>query len=210
MVPCPEIMMTSGGLSNSRILSRVSSPSTPGNQTSSNTTSNGVLRSRARHASAFPTDEVEYPSSARMPARESRIPASSSTMRMLCILGGNRCRRRFENNRKFNDETRAHGLVLFYTDRAVMIFDDAVHDSQATSGAAFLGREIWQEEFFLEFAGHAVAGVGNRDLHRIAGRHQCSRNFNLTHHGILRCLGRIVHEIGNGAFDRFAIRHNLR
>src|ERR1700676_3419887 len=145
MVPCPEIMMTSGGLSNSRILSRVSSPSTPGSQTSSNTTSNGVLRSRSRHASPFPTDEVEYPSSARMPARESRIPASSSTMRILCMLGSGWGRRRIRDNRKFHDKTRAHGLVLFYANRAMMIRYDAADDSQAEPRATLLSRKIRQE-----------------------------------------------------------------
>src|SRR6202790_3053941 len=171
MVPCPEIMMTSGGLSNSRILSRVSSPSTPGSQTSSNTTSNGVLRSRSRTASAFPTDELEYPSSARMPARESRIPASSSTMRMLCMLGGRRCRSRFENNGKFDDESRTHRLVFFHADRAMVVRYDAAHDGQAQARAALLGGEIGQEKFLFEFAAHAVARVGHGDLNCVACGH---------------------------------------
>src|ERR1035437_5507750 len=106
-----------------------------------------------------------------MPARESQMPASSSTMRMLCMLGGGRCRRGFGDNRKFNDEPRADWMVLLYADRAMMIFHNATDNGQAESGAAFLGGEIWQEEFFLELAGHAVARVGHRNLHRITARH---------------------------------------
>src|SRR5258708_32146018 len=83
-----------------------------------------------------------------MPASESRMPASSSTMRMLCMLDGDRCGRRFGHNRKLDDEARADGMIFFHADRAVRIFHNAAHDGQAEAGAALLGREIWQVNFF--------------------------------------------------------------
>src|SRR5579872_3702183 len=103
-----------------------------------------------------------------MPARESRIPVSSSTTRMLCMLDGGRGRRSFGDNRKFYDEPRTDGVVLLYADGAMVIFHDAADDGQAESGAALLGREIRQEKFFFEFAAYAMAGVGHGDLHRVA------------------------------------------
>src|SRR5580693_976327 len=121
-----------------------------------------------------------------MPANVSRIPASSSTMRMLCMLRGRRRRRGFKNYGEFYDKSRADGIILFHADGAVVIFDDAADDGQAEPGPALLGRKIRQEEFFLELAGYAVARVGDGDLDRVAAGHQCRRNLNLTHHGILR------------------------
>src|SRR5579864_6398486 len=139
-----------------------------------------------------------------MPARESRIPASSSTMRILCMLGSGRS---FRDNGKFDNETRADWAVLFYADRAMMIFDDAAHNRQAEARAALLSGEIRQEKPLLEFASDAVPGVGDGDLDGIASRHQGSRNFNFAHHRILRRLGRVVHQIGYGALDCLAVGH---
>src|SRR5271165_3255970 len=134
-----------------------------------------------------------------MPARESRIPASSSTIRMLCMLGGRRCRRGLGDDGKFHDKTRADGMVLFYTDGAMVIFDNPADDGQAEARAPLLGGKIRQEEFFFELASHTVAGVGNRDLDGVAARHQRGRNLNLAYDGILRSLGGIVHQVGYGA-----------
>src|ERR1700730_7604366 len=99
-----------------------------------------------------------------MPASESRIPSSSSTMRTLCMVEGRRGRRGFRNHRKFNNKTGAHRVVLLYADRTVMIFYDPANNCQTESGAAFLGGKIWQEEFFFKFPGHAVARVSDGDL----------------------------------------------
>src|ERR1017187_4214710 len=141
-----------------------------------------------------------------MPASEPRIAASSSTPRMLCMLNG----RRLEHYRKFNDETCAYGTILLYPDGAMMIFHDTAHNGQAQAGTALLGREIGQEEFFFEFAGHTVTRVGDHNFYRVAARHQGSRNLNLTYYGILRRPGSIVHEVGPGALDRLAVSHHLR
>src|ERR1700733_224570 len=107
-------------------------------------------------------------------------------MRMLCMLSANGCRHGLNNNRKFNDETRAHGMVFFYADRAMMIFNNAAHDCQAKSSAAFLGGEIWQEEFLLEFSGHAMTSVGDGDFHRIASGDPRGRSFNAPQRRTLR------------------------
>src|SRR5260370_2001206 len=139
-------MMIAGGLSSSRIFSRVSRPSTRGSQISSRTMSNAALRTRSRQASPLSTEEVAYPSSASMPARESRMPASSSTTRILCMLSGRCGRRGLADYRKFYDETCSHRTILLYPDGAMMIFDDTAHNGQAQAGAALLGGEIRQEE----------------------------------------------------------------
>src|ERR1700680_3134837 len=112
-------MITSGGLSSWRILSRVSSPSMPGSQMSSSTTSKAPFRRRSRQASPLSADEAEYPSSVSTPAKESRIPASSSTMRMLGMLnicsGGNN----LGNDRQLYNEPGADWLVFFKGDGAM-------------------------------------------------------------------------------------------
>ena len=51
-----------------------------------------------------------------------------------------------------------------------MIFDNSADNGEAQSSAAFLGREIRQEKFFLKFAGHAVAGVGDGNFNGVAAR----------------------------------------
>src|SRR5271157_535468 len=209
MVPWPEIMMTSGGSTSSRMASRVSRPSMPGSQMSSRTTSNAALRSRSRQASPLSAEEAEYPSSTRMPASESRIPASSSTMRMLCMLRRGPSGRGFGDDRQFNDEAGADGTVLLHADGAVMVFDDAVHDGQAQPRATFLGREVRQEEFLLEFAGNSVSGIGYGDFNGIAAGHQRGGNLDFTKDGILQSFSGVIHQIGNGAFDGFAVGHHL-
>src|SRR5580765_7714705 len=120
-----------------------------------------------------------------MPAKESRIPASSSTTRMLCMLGSHRCRRGVGNNWKFNDEPRAHRSVLFHANGAMMIFDNSADNREPESSAAFLGREIRQEKSFLKFAGHAVARVGDGNFNGVAARHQGRRDFDFSHDRIL-------------------------
>src|SRR5208282_6674064 len=105
-----------------------------------------------------------------MPLRDSRIPASSSTIRMLCMLGSSGRGRGFGHDRQFDDEARADGMIFFNTNRAVMIFHNAAHDSEAEAGAAFLGGEIREKKFFFQLAGHAVAGVGDGNLDGVAAR----------------------------------------
>src|SRR6266404_4388627 len=86
MVPCPEIMMTSGGSSSPRIFSSTSSPSIPVSHTSSRIRSKLLLRSNSRQSSPLGLTLVLYPSSSRTPRKDSRIPDSSSTMRMCAIV----------------------------------------------------------------------------------------------------------------------------
>src|SRR5258708_353590 len=210
MVPWPEIMITSGGLSRSRIFSRVSSPSMPGSQMSSSTTSNTVLRSRSRLASPLSTDAAEYPSSASTPASDSRIPGSSSTMRTLCMLGTCRYGCVLGNHRQLDDEPGSHWLVLFYPDRTMVIFYHPAHNRQTQPSAAFLGRKIRQKKSLLKFPCHAMARIGYGDFDRVAARHQCGRDLNFPYQRILHSIGGIVHKIGYRAFDRLFIGHYFR
>jgi len=82
----PEMMTISGGLSNSRILCSVSSPSTPGNQMSSSTTAKGCFR---RHRDKPRPTPPPWRSSLPQPEPQEilRMLASSSTISMLAWSG---------------------------------------------------------------------------------------------------------------------------
>src|SRR5579862_1757490 len=155
MLPCPEIITTIGVCPVWRIRSRVSRPSIFGSHTSSRTRSTLPLESRARHSSPLPTDSTVYPSSARMEESESRMPASSSTMRMDCAMDF-LCRSAFRYRRgdrfgrgEFDDEPRAHRSIVLRANQAVVLGDDPAGDSQSESRAALLGGEMRQEELVL-------------------------------------------------------------
>src|SRR5215469_7275392 len=178
MVPCPEIMITSGELSSSRIFCNVSRPSMPGSQTSSSTTSNAWLASRRIHCSPVSAASVRKPSSSSTPRRESRMPDSSSTMRMLDMFHGNR--RGLRRERQFHDEARSYRLVLLDPDRSTMVLNDSAHNRQTQPGATLLGREVRQKEFFLQFLGDAVPRVGHQNLYRIAAGHQGRADLDLS------------------------------
>src|ERR1700680_1060285 len=130
MVPCPEIMMTSGAFSFSRIFSRVSRPSMPGSHTSSSTTSKACLLMISRPASPLSAIEALNPSSSSTPLSDWRIVGSSSTMRMLCMLIDGWCNDGVRHNRQFHHEPGADGLILLYTNGAVVVFNDAVYDGK--------------------------------------------------------------------------------
>src|SRR3954464_4441475 len=144
-----------------------------------------------------------------MPASESRMPASSSTMRMLCMFGDHGRWRRFRHHRKLHDKARADRMVLLHPNGAAVIFDDPTYDRKPQPGAALLGREIWKKKFFLEFARDAMTGIRNTDLHRIPAGHECRADFNFAHHGILCGLGGVIHEVSDCSPDRLMVRHYL-
>src|SRR5580692_1394166 len=206
MVPCPEIMMTSGAFSFSRIFSSVSKPSIPGSQTSSRTTSNTCLLMISRPASPLSAIDVLKPSSSRTPLSDWRMVGSSSTMRMLCMLIDGGCGNGFGHNRQFHHKPGADRLILFYANRAVMIFDDAVYDGKSKTGSAFLGGEVRQEQALLQLASHAVASIGDDDLHHVAAMHQSGGNLNLPKQRILHRFGSIVYQVGKGSLDSFGVR----
>src|SRR5580704_17634056 len=116
-----------------------------------------------------------------MPANVSRMPASSSTTRMLCMLRNHRCRGGFGNDRQFDDEAGTDRIVFFHANGAMMIFHDAANDRQDQSRAALLGREIRKEEFPFQFAGDAMSGISDRNLNRGAAGNERGRNTNLAH-----------------------------
>src|SRR5580700_7631352 len=100
------------------------------------------------------------------------MPVSSSTMRILCMLGSDVRKRGLRNHGKLDDEARSYRSVFFHANGPMMLLDDTVHDGQSQPGSALPGREIWQEEFFLEFASHAMARIRHGDLDRIAAGYQ--------------------------------------
>src|SRR5690348_9733566 len=164
------MMMTSGAFSSSRTRSSVARPSMPGSQMSSKTTSKLFRASVSRQVSPLPTDCTLYCSSSRTPVRESRIPGSSSTMRMLDMRCGH-VRHALGGDGQLNHKACAHWLVLFHANGTVMIFHNPAYDCQAQPGAAFLGREIGHEQALLGLLGDALPGIGNADFDSIAAGH---------------------------------------
>src|SRR5579871_179439 len=136
-----------------------------------------------------------------MPASESRMPASSSTIRMLCMFLEDRSRHRLRHDRKLYDETSSHRMVFFHPNRSMVIFYNAAHNRKSQSGAAFLRREIGQEEFLFDIAGYAQAGIGDDDLNCVAARDERGGDRNLTNYRILRRLGSVVDQVRHGSFD---------
>src|SRR5262252_6038854 len=98
-----------------------------------------------------------------MPTSESRMPASSSTIRMLCMFREDR-RHRLRHNGKLYDEASSDRMVFFHPNRPMVIFYNAAHNRKSQSGAAFLGREIRQEKFLFDVVGYALASIGDNDL----------------------------------------------
>src|SRR5271165_633811 len=203
MLPCPEIMMTSGWSSFSTSFSSVARPSTPGNQISSRTTSTDLWRRVSMHSSPLSASSALYPSSSSTPCSELRIWDSSSTIRMVCILldwVGH-----FGGHWQLYDKSSSHGGILFYPNRPVMIFHNTADNRETKSGAAFLGGEIRQKKSFLQLRGDAVPGVGDGDLDRIAITQQHGGDIDLLKQRILHGFGGIVHQVGHGAFHGIGI-----
>src|SRR5215831_14194191 len=142
-------MMTSGALSRSRICCKVSRPSIPGSQTSRRTRSKPALRNSSRQRSPLSATAALYPSSSSTPLRDCRIPASSSTMRMLCMQLCICPRNRLGCDGQLHHKLRAYGSVFFDADRAAMIFNDSADYREPEPGSSLLGGEVRQEEAFL-------------------------------------------------------------
>jgi len=53
-----------------------------------------------------------------------------------------------------------------------MILDDAADNAQSQARSPFLRRKIRQEESLLQFLRDPMAGVSDRDLHRVAAHHK--------------------------------------
>src|SRR5215469_13321448 len=115
-----------------------------------------------------------------MPASESRIPASSSTMRMLCMSGGSDRGSSFGDDGKLYDKSGANRAILLNPNRAVVILHDPAHNRKAQAGPSFFGGEVGKKELLLEFAGYAVSGIGNDNLHGIPASDQRGRDLDLA------------------------------
>src|SRR5580704_156779 len=210
IVPCPEIMMTSGAFSFSRIFSRVSKPSIPGSHTSSSTTSNACLLMISRLASPLSAVVVLKPSSSSTPLSDWRIVGSSSTIRMLCMLVDGGFGDGVDDDRQFDHKPGADGLILFHANGPVVIFNNTIHDGKPKSGAALLGGEIRQEEPFFQLPRNAVASVGDGNLHYITASHQRGGNLNLAKERILHRFRSVIQQIRQCSFDGFGVGHHVR
>src|SRR5579862_3214132 len=144
-----------------------------------------------------------------MPASESRMPASSSTIRMLGMLYLNRCRCGFRDDRQFYDKASADGLIFFHANRTTMVFDDAAHDCEPEAGTALFSREVREKKLFFDFPCDAMPGIGYGDFDRVAAGHKGGGDFDLAHDRGLGRLGGIVDQVGDRTLDRFAVRHDF-
>src|SRR5579863_892296 len=196
IVPCPEIMMTSGAFSFSRIFSRVSKPSIPGSHTSSSTTSNACLLMISRLASPLSAVVVLKPSSSSTPLSDWRIVGSSSTMRMLCMLVDGGLSDSVRYDWQFDHKAGTDWPILFHANGAVVIFNNTIHDRKPKTGSALFGGEVWEKQPFFQLPGNAVASVGDSNLHDIAAGHQRGGNLNLAKERILHRFSRVVQQIG--------------
>src|SRR5579862_856316 len=181
----------------------------PGSQTSSSTTSNERLRNVSRQASPLSATEALYPSSSSTPLSDCRMPDSSSTIRMLCMLAGEGRGNKFRGDGQLDHKASADRLVLLDANRSAVVFDDATHDGEAKTSYAFLGREIRQEESLFQLLGDPVPGIGDRDFDSVATGHQRGGNLNVADQGALHRLGGIVHQVGESSLDGLGVRHHL-
>ena len=92
----------------------------------------------------------------------------------------------------------------------MMVFDNAVDDGQPQSCTALLGREIWQEQLFLNRRSDTMAAIGYRNFHYVARPDCCRRDGNFLDHRVLQRLSRIVHKVRNGSLDGIRIGMDCR
>src|SRR5438105_11937635 len=185
MVPWPEMMMTSGASSMSRIRCSTSRPSMPGNHISSSTTSKGRFFVVSSALSPESADEVLYPSSCKTPCKDSRMLDSSSTMRMLCIELCGVCfalgALGFGGDRQLNYKARSHRRVFFNPHRTAMLLDDTSDDGKPQSSAAFLSGKVREKKFFLQLLAHSRPSIRHDDLDCVFGFEQRGRDVDLAH-----------------------------
>src|SRR5438270_6343826 len=137
------------------------------------------------------------------------MPDSSSTMRMLCMLSGNRTGNGFQRDRQFHDEPGANWTIFLDSNGTAMVLNDTADDSQPQPGSSFLSGEVWQKKPFLQFLCDAVAGIGDGDFYGISAGYQQGRDLNLTYQRALHSLSGVIYQIGQCALDRLRIRHHV-
>ena len=63
-------------------------------------------------------------------------------------------------------------MIFLYANRAMVIFHNPAHNRKAEPGAAFLGREVRQEQLLFKLPRDAMTGVCNSDFNRVAAADQ--------------------------------------
>src|SRR3984957_19281913 len=173
MLACPEIITTIASTPFLRMRSSVSRPSIPSSHTSRSTRSTERASSMERHSSPEATATGSYPSSNRIDERASRIPCSSSTIKMELAMKVNsgkltqaRGRRGRCNLRhgQLKNEFRAGRQIVLDADRAVVLGHDAAGDRQAQARAAVLGRKMGQKQAVFILRRNSVPTVRYHDL----------------------------------------------
>src|SRR5437016_1289019 len=77
------------------------------------------------------------------------------------------CSNRNIGCRKFEDEARTDGGIVFDTNTSAVLGDDAGGDSETESCAAVFGGEVREEDVVLVSGRDAMAGVCDNDFNRV-------------------------------------------
>src|SRR5215470_11418687 len=95
MLPCPDIAITSTSLYMARKACKVSTPSMPGNHTSSKTTAGATVRISASASLPSAVEDTVKPSLYNMPLKDFTRSSSSSTIKTqpfaMCVSLYNDC-----------------------------------------------------------------------------------------------------------------------
>src|SRR6185369_8713522 len=202
----------------SRSCFRVSRPSIPGSQTSSRMQPYARRPSALRHSSPVATASATKPSSSITARSVSRMPRSSSTMRIESITVFNPQITRMYLPlcnlwmalvcRQFNHKLRAAWMVALGADVAAVLHYDSLHDREAETSATVTSRKIRLEQTAEIARLDSVSCVCNlRAQHtplRIVARRDCDLHFTIRRS---ERVDRVVDQVNKPPLDLFHVEH---
>src|ERR1700676_4723199 len=134
---------------------------------------------------------------------------SSSTIRMLCMMKNRGCCDQFCYDGQLNYESRTGGSVLFYANRAMMIFNNSAHDSQAKSRSPLFCGEVGKEQALFQLSRNAMAGVANHDFDGVAACDHSRGDVNLAQSRAQHRFCGIVQQICECPLDSLWVSHHF-
>ncbi len=118
-------------------------------------------------------------------------------------------RLRIDGHWNLDGEARAGRQVVFHAYVRVVLGHDVADDGEAQAGAAPLGGEIGQEEFFLFVGADAAAGIGHHQLDRI-GRARLGGDVKILDERILHGFGGVIDQVHHHALELLAVEVDRR
>src|ERR1044072_5128695 len=199
MFPCPDMITTAASDPAARSCLKVSSPSIPGSQTSSRMQPYARFPSAFRHSSPVATASASKPSSSITARSVSRMPRSSSTMRIESI----RCCWQFDH------ETSAARMIALRANVTAVLHDYALHDRESETSAAVSSRKVRFKQPAEICRLDSLPCVRHFSAHliRIVTRHD--RDLSIAGNCRNR-LKSVVDQIHKHAFDLFDVEHRRR